>query len=427
MLNIVLPPKQKKNNILIKQNSWYNYYAGYSDSFVNHYISKYASRFNNPTILDPWNGAGTTTLVSNHLGINNIGCDINPVMIIVSKAKLFNIDELQYTSLINSLTSENIQEVKLSDDTLPDLLNTWFSDSTVKIIRKTEVFLNSEIIHNQFTNIKNVNIVNLDNITAFFYMLLFNAVKHFCSVFSCSNPTWIKTKSVNEKIDFSIYDFVTYLIETIDYYRTNYTKVNRCNTKFVLSDSCNIQVDNSTVDIVMTSPPYCTRIDYVISTIVELAIIGFSEQDITELRHKMIGTPTIDCNMQTTDVRMIQSVTARKILKKIHQHNSKAAKTYYYKTYFQYFVGMQNSIYEIDRILKKDGYIIFVVQDSFFKDIFVNVSQCIREMFKTQGYISVYTHSFETANCMRNVNSKSRQYNPQVNVSEKIIIMRKEK
>jgi len=42
--------------------NWYRYYAGYSATFVEHAIAQVAPKAS--SILDPWNGTGTTTVVA---------------------------------------------------------------------------------------------------------------------------------------------------------------------------------------------------------------------------------------------------------------------------------------------------------------------------------------------------------------------------
>ena len=60
-----------KNPKLHRQNKTiYHYYAGYSDEFVEDIIKSYFSLSTKDTILDLWNGSGTTTKVAYK---NNIG------------------------------------------------------------------------------------------------------------------------------------------------------------------------------------------------------------------------------------------------------------------------------------------------------------------------------------------------------------------
>jgi DNA modification methylase len=58
----------------------------------------------------------------------------------------------------------------------------------------------------------------------------------------------------------------------------NYSK-NIDKSKFIKIDcasSQSIPLPNSFIDLVVTSPPYCTRIDYAVATSPELALLGCS-------------------------------------------------------------------------------------------------------------------------------------------------------
>ena len=52
-------------------------------------------------------------------------------------------------------------------------------------------------------------------------------------------------------------------------------------------------LDGIVADLILGSPPYCTRIDYVISTLPELAVLGYCNEDLAVLRASMLGTPTM--------------------------------------------------------------------------------------------------------------------------------------
>ena len=51
---------------------------------------------------------------------------------------------------------------------------------------------------------------------------------------------------------------------------------------------------SSSVDFILSSPPYCTRIDYAVASLPELALFGYvPEGDFQLLRKKLIGTSTV--------------------------------------------------------------------------------------------------------------------------------------
>ena len=61
------------------------YYAMFPVTFAEEYIEKYSKP--GDTIVDPFCGRGTSNYVANLLGRHSIGCDVNPVAWVYSKAK----------------------------------------------------------------------------------------------------------------------------------------------------------------------------------------------------------------------------------------------------------------------------------------------------------------------------------------------------
>jgi SAM-dependent methyltransferase len=70
-----------------RADEWYRYYAGFSDAFVHDVIGGLASS-NLGTVLDPWNGSGTTLAVAREQGLSSIGYDINPALVLIARSRL---------------------------------------------------------------------------------------------------------------------------------------------------------------------------------------------------------------------------------------------------------------------------------------------------------------------------------------------------
>lgn len=426
-MEAIISPKQNQSNV-IEQSGWYNYYAGYSDAFVKKYIEKYSQKYMNPTVLDPWNGAGTTTLVCNYLNITGIGIDINPIMNIIAKSKLYNVELVNRENITILFTEKQINDsaaIVIIDE--EDYLHTWFTSKTVHLIRTIEYLIRKEILDIEANKpLKDKSIDKIDIKTAFYYMVLFNTIKAFCTPLKCSNPTWVKRKNIKEKIEINVSSFVDEYLLTILNCKKYYTKM-ECDKKITikLGDSKTIDASDNCADIIISSPPYCTRIDYIVATVVELAIMGYTKNEIDNFRANMIGTPTIDKNEDYNMSFEGISASCNKILSEIKSHNSKAARSYYYKTYYQYFYSMWLSLKNIDKLLKNNGTIILITQDSYFKNICVNISKCIKEMLESIGYTSIESKSFAVVNNMRYINSKSRKYKNKIKTYERTIVMRK--
>lgn len=62
---------------------YYRYYAGYNDGFVQDILD----RIDIPAdglVVDPWNGAGTTTAAALASGFHARGYDINPAAVLIA-------------------------------------------------------------------------------------------------------------------------------------------------------------------------------------------------------------------------------------------------------------------------------------------------------------------------------------------------------
>ncbi|WP_429968209.1 DNA methyltransferase [Enterococcus sp. AZ046] len=419
--NITNPKYKSKDTSHI-----YKYYAGFSKEFVEDVLSNYD--MNEVTLLDPWNGSGTTTRVASTMGIKSIfGFDINPAMVVVSMAEMLNISDFKEVEFktIRSLKNSDIKN---------DPLESWFTKTSVRNIRNVEIeFRNALLDKNDnwdghlLTGEDNQLFHLMENsLLAFYYIVLFETVKRILGKFKSSNPTWIKIAKTNEdKVKISQRDFEKNFKMELQY-KLSALKM-RKETKdgdinLEIADSRNLPILNDSVDVVITSPPYCTRIDYTVSTRIELALLGVNQfEEFEDLRKKMIGTTKVIKNIYTKDF-LLHSKTARKFLDDVYNHNSKASKTYYFHQYLQYFDAIEQSISELDRVSKKGATIYIVVQDSFYKEVYLDLSNVFIEMFHKYKWKVTNKRDFEKKQAMVSVNKKTKKYRNITNPKETVLI-----
>lgn len=429
-----ISPKLNYDKSVYSQNSWYYYYAGYADEFIKNAIEKYGKFYHEPIIVDPWNGSGTTSLVASMMGLTCYGFDINPVMIVIAKAKLFDTRKLEVKEIEKYLLSIQIS-LLTEDQYSEDPLNSWFTIESLSAIRliedRIQIITGIKQKDDQIRRIKEIcNVETLDNEVCFYYLIFFTTLKQFTKVFVGSNPTWIKTKNL-KKLNPKLLDIISNYLNILENMKRGYSEGGDSENIFLeTGNSKNIPLGNETANMVITSPPYCTRIDYAVYTKIELSLLGYNSIDIKGLRREMIGTPTVqkgvDCVKYLSHNQMVSfSETCFKILESIYTHESKAAKGYYFKTYVQYFSGMYQSLNEIYRILKNNGVAIIVVQDSWFKEINVDVSKVISEFGKSCGFTIIEKIEHEVRSNLNYINSKSRKYKNKKTTVESVIVFMK--
>src|SRR5204862_4487117 len=89
-------------------------------------------------------------------------------------------------------------------------------------------------------------------------------------------------------------------------------------------------LEDESVDLALTSPPYCTRIDYTAATRIELAVLAPSMQaDPEDLSRRMIGSTRVP--RQEIEISPAWGPRCHDFLEALRRHRSKASSGYYYR------------------------------------------------------------------------------------------------
>jgi len=414
------------------RSGWYEYYAGYSADFVSDAIN-YAHIPEGSAILDPWNGSGTTTQIAYEMGYTAYGYDINPVMFIIAKARQLDVGVKNSLNAINNDILAKAKRNKTFEYTNNDPLQAWFDTATVSTIRNIEHCIRKLLVDEKAIS-RNSPVDNFNNISdlaSFFYVVLFRTVRQLVIPFIASNPTWVKVaKDKSELQHWEVSDIhniyisiFNEMVNEFDLHSPECTPERKNRINLGIANSEDLPISMNSIDAIISSPPYCTRIDYAISTRPELAILGFSEQDIDVLRRKMIGTPKISQELPGID--SIWGLTCLEFINKVANHDSKASRSYYYKHFLQYFNGINKSILELDRVLKRDGICILVLQDSYFKDVHNDLPQILTEMAHNIEWKIKYRVDFNSNLSMANINRKTKQYRSRISTTETVLAFQK--
>ena len=128
-------------------------------------------------LIDPWNGAGTTTTVALQRGVPCWGGDINPAMAVIAKARLLG----SHVSPNDALLCEKLLG-EARDLVIPnDPLHTWLADSGAAAVRGIERSIALFMDTNVGLDDIEARVSNLSPLAAFFYLVLFQAVRKLFS------------------------------------------------------------------------------------------------------------------------------------------------------------------------------------------------------------------------------------------------------
>jgi hypothetical protein len=244
---------------------------------------------------------------------------------------------------------------------------------------------------------------------ALMYLALFRAARNLARGTRTKNPTWHKSAALDE-LQISVESARAEIISNWERLTHNVKHAAHDYSGGMLNVSMSqaIPLKDGVVDLIVTSPPYCTRIDYVVSTSPELAVLGLSEESFDALRRSLMGTTTVEKDAGQIDSKW--GASCCDFLESVRVHPSKASSTYYLKSHVQYFRELYASLKECGRVLQQGGALVLVVQDSEYKGIRNDLASTASEMLESFGLGCVGRSDFEKRISMRSLNVGSKMY-----------------
>jgi hypothetical protein len=272
---------------------------------------------------------------------------------------------------------------------------------------------------------------NIAPLPAIFFVGLFNVVRALLAPLATSNPTWIRTPACpQQRISVSsghVRD--AFLIEMVRLSNLVLSRPSRAasdvGTTIAVAESRALPIDKGVVEGVLTSPPYCTRLDYGRSTMPELLILeSIGLACYQDSRARLMGA-SITRHHDFTKPKALWGKTCEKLLEQIYNHPSKASKSYYFSSHYSYFDDVASSVSEISRVMRAGSAACVVVQDSFYKEIHNDLPKIFTEMAFEVGLEKVGEFAYEKKRSMCRINSASSAYRERRTPVEVALLFRK--
>lgn len=390
----------------------YPYYAGYSEEFVEDVLAGFNLRAGS-VVMDPWNGAGTTTAVARRRGYRALGIDVNPAMVIVARGRL--LDRGEGPDLLQAAIDVAHRAVR---DTIPiepdEPLVDWLHESAAVKVRRIATIIGSY---------ESGQIEEASPSTSFLMVALFRTVRSLLGSRKTSNPTWLRSAkdeggASNAEV---VARFVSEVREMI--VALPESGEGSGSARIVVGDSSVATLSQAPVNCVITSPPYCTRIDYAVATKPELAVLGYREKDFRSLRLKMLGT-TASRRAAEIDLDEV-GAECRTFLARVEAHPSKDSAGYYLKHYRQYFSQAHETMVGITRVAASDAKLCLVVRNSFYKEVPVNLATIYAQMAGRLGWRLSEQLEFPIQSNLRDINTRARRHLAAGTVAETALLFDK--
>ena len=269
---------------------WYPFVEGYSREFIQAIINENKDR-DIKCCLEPFSGSATTALELQNLGIKCYSFEINPLMYLIGKVKLethYDIEEtVNWFNYIKETRSSFVQADL--DSVFPTLYesdkrNKWNYDKEVGLaVRKLDLAINTitnPIYKDLFTIALAAILLDVSN--------LYRNGKCLSYKNNWKNVR-LSEEDVFSKFDKKVQDELFADIAASENKRNNSIQQNK--TFLYNRDSriaINDMVDDNSVDLVITSPPYLNSRDYTDTYMLELKTLGLTKDnsEIQNLRNQ---------------------------------------------------------------------------------------------------------------------------------------------
>jgi len=365
---------------------WFKYKEGFSSNLVKYFLSEYSKKPGR--LLDPFAGTGTALFAGQELGWQSYGIEILPVGVFVMNTRqaLNDVDIKELQANIKNIWpiiekikkfKHHIKHIAITKDAFPE---------------ETELFLNKYLDY--CSNIDNKNVQTILRFAPFavledmsftrkdgqYLRWDYRAKRELAG--KPFNKGGIKKfkDAVQCKIDEIIYDLTTHKPSSLF---ENIEETAKEKHPITILEGSSLEklplMEDGYFDFIITSPPYCNRYDYTRTYALELVYLGLDNDQVRNLRQAMLSC-TVE-NKEKIDIleNFYTSISKSKNFQNVLKiYNKSSAMSEINSTLDalnklnklnnnniprmikNYFLELCFVIYEMSRVIKKQGYSVMV-------------------------------------------------------------------
>lgn len=356
--------------------SYHRYPAKFIPQLVDKLIQQYTKE--GDLVVDPFGGCGTTLVESKLKGRRGIGFDINPIAKLITQTKITPIEpsiiERSQEQFLRSYASAVISE-KISHH---ERLNYWFDNATLEELDKIYSAINS--------------ITDLD--AKRFYLCAFshNLKNSSRWLMKSIKPTIDKEKKITDPF-ISINRHLKQMIRKNElFYETLKDSGNiKSVSKVYQTDSTKKwPVEDGTIDLIITSPPYVTSYEY--ADLHQLSLLWFGSdpnqfkrwhnkftKEFIDFRKDFIGTSS-----KPKKIGDLNSTIAQQIVSDLMTINKPLA-----KDVANYFIDMKKVFNRMYLGLKPGGVAGVIIGNTALKGVNIKNAEVAVEQMLKAGFVDV--------------------------------------
>jgi DNA modification methylase len=155
-------------------------------------------------------------------------------------------------------------------------------------------------------------------------------------------------------------------------------------TTVKLGDARKLEIDDGSIDLVLTSPPYLNAIDYMRCSKFSLVWMGYNVGELRRIRGNSVGT-------EASSARALEAGWVQYLIKQLHLKPRLSDREH--AVLSQYVWDMGAALQEVWRVLRAGGRAVYVVGDSTVRGTFIRNSSIIAAAAHEHGLALHSRHS----------------------------------
>lgn len=338
--------------------NWFYFTEAFSRGLVRSIILKFPVKTQNPKLLDPFCGTGTSLLVAKEMGIESTGTDISPLMYLIAKGKTQNYCSNKINELLTKVLEMN--SITPTVELKPEqkwIKQYFYSDNLQGILQIKK---------------------NIDKIETkekyFFYCVLLHIVEIVSKARKQGADLRIQKKphlDVNNKFQ-----------KTFRLYLKEYKKLQKKSSDKepeVINTNCLDYFEENKkekFDYIICSPPYLNKTEYTKRFGIELTIL-----DKESILKEHLGSTNYS-NENRKD--FLYKTFFKKELQILNNPQYKMP-NYSIDSYFQ---QLETFVKESAEHLNKNGVLAIVIAGGCFRELAIDILEYMKELYKI-NYLNI--------------------------------------
>ena len=361
--------------------SWYKYTQGFSSDLVKYLLFEEFKIEKESTILDPFNGCGTTTTFCSYNDLKSVGIEISPLMCEVAKIKAIKWNTNKLKKLVDTIESE-----LLSFDFSPDLSREKIFSDYFNKAYSTDILLQIDKIAHFIKSKNDKEIVSFLKIGLLSILEDVSKIrKHGSHYRFLDNASSVGLQKLNIDVineDANIYK--VFKNKLFAFYMDACAVGNAIQKPTIInSSSLSTKLKDGSVDYVVTSPPYLNRNNYIAQQKAELDILELvhSKDEYKKLVKSSFQSHT-DAELKKDHSSRFKEVNM--IIRNLNLEKGNNPKIP--NMISGYFDDLFNSLEEVYRLLKVGGKAAFVVGNTRWGGVVVPIDHILCKLSEEIGF-----------------------------------------